>query len=1293
MASNTMNFGPEWMRRFPAKSSQSQTDLQARAPPPAAPLQDWNQPAPAASAALPAFSYSSIAASNVRSQNGASGAASAQDSSATDGGIGGNGASGSNSFATDSLNPFKYSKELMLSLYKPTNLPIEFEKYEIMTSEESLKPMSSQPFSDQEQKLLAGNVNSEVARRAAQPGDGPQERTQGQRRESLSNTGEHSSGRYDRSDKNSTHQRNFDSRSHGVGGARPRNLNNDSRSYSSRRTDPVEREREREREREPEDGLWNSPVSNLLGSFDTNGVFRVVGEGDELEPLAALEETVPEPALEETRGAATTIDDQLAPNPTHGAPFQQVNTRDDSSLFERHHQEPYDNKDDLPQFSSAMNTSASMRSSMLRDNDDDLPSFSSHLPSIAALASASSAEPIFDPAVELSKWLYRDPSGSVQGPFLSEEMHEWYKGGFFSPDLLVKREQDQTFEPLGSLIRRVASDDQPFLTAGVIHQELPLQHSAASIRPSVPALSQNRQPLSQPGQPSGWMGMSAPTTPSTPSFGVDRLFMQQQQHQHQQQLQQQHSSGDLFSSNIGLGPQRAGFGAAQDPVASGGGAGMPGLDSRWSTGPFGRNQTVESNAGWAGDAFPRGPMASMPAPHTPLGGPQFMEQQQRLHHQEVERQQYMQLLQRQSQMQAMLHQQQFMAAQQQFGNDPHALAALLAQQQAQQQQLQMRYQQLQYGALHGQDQPSTPGGTAIPWGRMGQPSSPWTTSIIPTSSDNYFDLSKGDENQVPHSLQPRQEPPQFHQQTPSHAHQEQLQHLSQHAHAEDLMAALPSDNEYNTSERDERIPEQYDARHDDGIANRMQSLDIHDNSTHTQDPAVATEEEQHASATAMPAVEDPKVVEQEQFLETAWGQGQGASLEAKLADTEETFSHQHAEPESWQDNHDQTESREESALEAASWSAVEPSRPTKAAAPAPWAKSTNAEEESSSERRTPTLREIQEMEAKRAESVKAERQAQAASAAALSGHSNFADFTKGMAGSPAWSSAAPATPKKKTLKEIQQEEEAAMKRARAAAHKSHPSGSATGGASSTGLAAIVASGTGSIGKRYANTIGSRPAAVTTTSGPWGSSAPNSAGAGKPALVTRSSAVFSSIPSLSSPTASASRGPDTNSWIEVGSSKRDSAHANAGSAPHATSRPSSMISHSATSHSANSGLNSNEPRPVSEDFMRWCRQALKGLQAGVVLEDFIQMLLTFPLNPDPSTVEIIQDSIYANSQSLNGRQFADEFIKRRKADAYPNGGVPTSASASSTGNLASSGSGASDSSFKVVSKKGKKKGTA
>ncbi|CAI2194604.1 4704_t:CDS:2, partial [Funneliformis geosporum] len=48
-------------------------------------------------------------------------------------------------------------------------------------------------------------------------------------------------------------------------------------------------------------------------------------------------------------------------------------------------------------------------------------------------------------------------------------------------------------------------------------------------------------------------------------------------------------------------------------------------------------------------------------------------------------------------------------------------------------------------------------------------------------------------------------------------------------------------------------------------------------------------------------------------------------------------------------------------------------------------------------------------------------------------------------------------------------------------------------------------------------------------------------------------------------------------------------------------------------------------------------------------DFIQMLLTFPLDPPHITIEILQDSIYANSPILDDQRFADEFVKRRKAD--------------------------------------------
>jgi len=109
------------MRRFPAKP-----DLTPKAPsPPPA-----SRPLPA-----PAHSYSSVAANNVRSQNG--------------------GESGNPAFENDfGSSGFMYSKEMMISLYRPSPMPIEFEKYDIMTSEESLLPMSSQPLTEQEIKVM-----------------------------------------------------------------------------------------------------------------------------------------------------------------------------------------------------------------------------------------------------------------------------------------------------------------------------------------------------------------------------------------------------------------------------------------------------------------------------------------------------------------------------------------------------------------------------------------------------------------------------------------------------------------------------------------------------------------------------------------------------------------------------------------------------------------------------------------------------------------------------------------------------------------------------------------------------------------------------------------------------------------------------------------------------------------------------------------------------------------------------------------------------------------------------------
>ncbi|KYM75908.1 hypothetical protein ALC53_13621 [Atta colombica] len=51
------------------------------------------------------------------------------------------------------------------------------------------------------------------------------------------------------------------------------------------------------------------------------------------------------------------------------------------------------------------------------------------------------------------KWFYRDPQGEVQGPFLASEMAEWYKAGYFTTGLFVRRTCDERYVTLGDLIK------------------------------------------------------------------------------------------------------------------------------------------------------------------------------------------------------------------------------------------------------------------------------------------------------------------------------------------------------------------------------------------------------------------------------------------------------------------------------------------------------------------------------------------------------------------------------------------------------------------------------------------------------------------------------------------------------------------------------------------------------------------------------------------------------------------------------------------------------------------------
>ncbi|KAF8167830.1 hypothetical protein B0H34DRAFT_683221 [Crassisporium funariophilum] len=75
-----------------------------------------------------------------------------------------------------------------------------------------------------------------------------------------------------------------------------------------------------------------------------------------------------------------------------------------------------------------------------------------------------------------------------------------------------------------------------------------------------------------------------------------------------------------------------------------------------------------------------------------------------------------------------------------------------------------------------------------------------------------------------------------------------------------------------------------------------------------------------------------------------------------------------------------------------------------------------------------------------------------------------------------------------------------------------------------------------------------------------------------------------------------------------------------------------------------------PEAPSHDFLKWLSDSLKGLNNSVNVEEIMSMLLSFPLDPDPSTIEIISDTVYSNSTMLDGRRFASEFVAKRKADA-------------------------------------------
>ncbi|KAF8311279.1 hypothetical protein DL93DRAFT_1495963 [Clavulina sp. PMI_390] len=336
-----------------------------------------------------------------------------------------------------------------------------------------------------------------------------------------------------------------------------------------------------------------------------------------------------------------------------------------------------------------------------------------------------------------------------------------------------------------------------------------------------------------------------------------------------------------------------------------------------------------------------------------------------------------------------------------------------------------------------------------------------------------------------------------------------------------------------------------------------------------------------------------------------------------------------------------------------------------------------------------SLREIQELEAKRSEARKEkERQQRAAalaaqqaasasdeeplpktttwglgargtaSAAAVATSGSHTAVSPGGASTPTSATAASTTAsvwggnaastKKKTMKEILEEEERRKKAAAASlaqAQAAHRDSSTNGADSPTSAA-----GNGKKGYADSAKIGEAKAPSPVTTG----------SAGGAWVTVGSKATTSSVPAAVT-TPALARAPASSTSIKISTAAVASLPA----------RPSAAVISSASTPkkptaAAVAATQDDKTAGPGPDFLKWLKEALRGLN-GVNVDEFIGMLLDFPVEPDATTTEIISEMVYANSKVLDGRRFVSEFVARRKADvARSRGGAGATSSSNENG---------------------------
>ncbi|KAI5856760.1 hypothetical protein GGS23DRAFT_588506 [Durotheca rogersii] len=199
--------------------------------------------------------------------------------------------------------------------------------------------------------------------------------------------------------------------------------------------------------------------------------------------------------------------------------------------------------------------------------------------------------------------------------------------------------------------------------------------------------------------------------------------------------------------------------------------------------------------------------------------------------------------------------------------------------------------------------------------------------------------------------------------------------------------------------------------------------------------------------------------------------------------------------------------------------------------------------------------------------------------------------TPGKTPAPGHASQAQATDKKKTLADIQREEEARKQKAKEITHQTGP---ATSGS----------------GKRYAD-LASKPNAI--------------------------------------PVPNPAPGPSTSGWATVGAGGKvkvptgPASQGRAASSASSKSQPTSAAVPPRPAGKPTGSTSGPTHTEAMEEFTKWLHSQLaKGITGVTDIEAFANTLIGFPLVGD-----LISDAIYANSKTMDGRHFAEEFIRRKK----------------------------------------------